>query len=614
MPALACNAWPKAPVPDQDLGSCRGPVVAGCEEHSMDGTDTCLQCGAFRTLHNGLALGLLGLPTLLASCDLPVGKLQRLSLPNEKSTADTWATAFGVSPEEWKSITAESDPSQLRDLLIKGYTDWADTLLADESTSLDRKVRKKLNATRALTQAVMTSSSLGEVFGNRHLAEASSAYYLLGFASQGTLQHDLEMLWKLHSSFGIFDLRGQQTKTCIQLLSESKDSKDFKELCRCEHLWVCDQQALVRVTLSGSKKVTENLASAVAPLRGVRILEFKGSKLLKKEILNQLLDFFPNTRVMTVRADHEPVDVDAFRSRTGSILGLTLITASTVVPDWVCEFQSLRYLHISGDSSKDSGEYISIKALPECLGNFSELIHLNVVGCNLTGRESLPNSLGNLHKLRIFEAFENGRLSEDPVDCPGNWLPNRSLCVPGYVAQDDGTPPVWRCPVHGWNIHFDDLTLPWWRWKSLEKMHIDANFIYGTIPESLPELWPRLRSLDLHDLKLEGPLPESLEHLVNLTQLQVQMNDLHCQRVDVVARLMKHPKLRNFNFDANPRLCGCLPQKAKAHLTIKFDGSSAKEVLLEVCEDDLRGTDHSGAGGASSSLDSCGSDDPPCDK
>eukprot|EP00438_Fugacium_kawagutii_P008448 Skav217429 [mRNA] locus=scaffold1729:135310:136755:+ [translate_table: standard] len=473
---------------------------------------------------------------------------------------------------------------QLRSLLEKGYTDWANTLLADESTSLDPAVRKKkLNATRALTQAVMTSSSLGEVFGNRQLAEASSAYYLLGFSStkDGSLHQDLLMLWKLHSSFGILDRSSKQTKTCLKLLESVESAAEFnvKKLCRCEELWACDQQnALVRVTLSG-QVVVENSGDEVFVdhvLRGVRVLEFKGSNLFRKEVLKKLLDFFPNTRVMTVRAGHEPVDVDAFRSRTGSILGLTLMTASTSVPDWICEFQNLRYLHISGDSSKDSDEYISIKALPECLGNFSELIHLNVVGCNLTGRESLPHSLGNLHQLRIFEAFENGRLSEDPVDCPGDWLPNRSLCVPGYVAQDDGTPPVWRCPVHGWNIHFDDLTLPWWRWKSLEKMHIDANFIYGTIPDSLPELWPRLRSLDLHDLKLEGPLPESLEHLVNLTQLQVQMNDLHCQRVDVVARLMKHPKLRNFNIDANPKLCGCLPRKAKSHLTINFAGSSAK--------------------------------------
>lgn len=43
----------EAPVPDEKLGSCRGPIVPGCDEHSLDGTDTCLRCGAFRVLENG---------------------------------------------------------------------------------------------------------------------------------------------------------------------------------------------------------------------------------------------------------------------------------------------------------------------------------------------------------------------------------------------------------------------------------------------------------------------------------------------------------------------------------------------------------------------------------
>ena len=51
----------------------------------------------------------------------------------------------------------------------------------------------------------------------------------------------------------------------------------------------------------------------------------------------------------------------------------------------------------------------------------------------------------------------------------------QSLCkVPGYVARvDHSDSPVWRCPVHGWNLRLDDMTLPWWGWESIEKMHID---------------------------------------------------------------------------------------------------------------------------------------------
>ena len=107
----------------------------------------------------------------------------------------------------------------------------------------------------------------------------------------------------------------------------------------------------------------------------------------------------------------------------------------------------------------------------------------------------------------------------------------------------------------------------------------DANFISGGIPETLPQHWPKLRSLDLHDLKLEGPLPQSLERLENLTQLQVQMNNLDCHQdhgVDVLPRLMKHPKLRNLNINNNPKLCGCLPSVALPHLSIKYGGTSAR--------------------------------------
>ena len=27
--------------------------------------------------------------------------------------------------------------------------------------------------------------------------------------------------------------------------------------------------------------------------------------------------------------------------------------------------------------------------------------------------------------------------------------------------------------MHGWNLRLDDMTLPWWAWESIEKMHID---------------------------------------------------------------------------------------------------------------------------------------------
>ena len=377
-----------------------------------------------------LALGL-AFRSFSWACDLPVEQIPQLTLPNARSPKETWATAFGVSAEEWRSILADGLPAlELRNLLEKGYTDWAGNLLADESTSLDPKLsQKRQKQLRALTQRVITSPSIGAVFGNHQLVEASSAYYLLGFGEIPGTDEDLETLWTLHSTFGIFDQSSKETRSCTKRLQRAVEQKTLElgRLCRCKQLWACHENTLTRVTLSSPKRLDNLEASgfASAPLRSVRILEFQSGKLFDHRILRTILGLFPNTRVMTLRMQNEPVDVPALRSWTAKVLGLTVMIASTVLPDWICEFQDLRHLHISGNNQGQ--EHISIKALPECLGSLSELVHLNVVGCNLTGRASLPQSLSKLQKLRVFEAFENGKLDDESVDCPWDELPNRSL-------------------------------------------------------------------------------------------------------------------------------------------------------------------------------------------
>lgn len=178
---------------------------------------------------------------------------------------------------------------------------------------------------KALTRAVLTSSSLGEIFGNRQLVEASAAYFLLGFAAEkfekaGTLQ-DMEMLWRLHSRFGILDLSNEKDRACTERLRRAVvEPQDLQlgRLCRCEQFWVCGENGLIRVTLSKPKRVMENADEAldfeVVPLRGVRILEFHSGRLLHKGILKKLLGIFPNVRVMTVRMQQEPVDVLTLQS------------------------------------------------------------------------------------------------------------------------------------------------------------------------------------------------------------------------------------------------------------------------------------------------------------
>ena len=43
----------------------------------------------------------------------------------------------------------------------------------------------------------------------------------------------------------------------------------------------------------------------------------------------------------------------------------------------------------------------------------------------------------------------------------------------------------------------DDPEAPWWSWHRLERFWVDANFLFGPIPDALIRAWPEMRYLDL---------------------------------------------------------------------------------------------------------------------
>ncbi|CAE7788100.1 ANKRD50 [Symbiodinium sp. CCMP2592] len=377
---------------------------------------------------------------------------------------------------------------------------------------------------------------------------------------------EVETMRRLLSAFGRTsrNYRSEKTRRCIELLERGAHEENRPELCKsCKAFFSCRQSEnatrLVRATLTSCQLLQEQLA--LQPCWAVRILDLGSLRCLDPRTLKILVSTFPELRVL--RVQHEsyeelPTSADAERTFWPTLQGLEIQFATPLPPAWLCELRGLRRLDIS---ATDRGAMI---ALPTCLGNLTELIHLNVVRNNLRGVSSLPSSLHLLSELRSFEAFENGATGEM---CDAQ-VPERELCVPGYVARSEGERPNWRCPQAGWKIRLEDRSLPWWHWRKIEKMHIDANFIFGNIPDDIPDYWPRLRSLDLHDLQLTGPLPRSLVRLENLTQLQVQLNDLECGvgEEDVVAELLRLPKMRTLNVDANPRLCGCVPSRTRVDL------------------------------------------------
>ncbi|CAJ1368902.1 unnamed protein product [Effrenium voratum] len=540
-----------------------------------------------------LLLGLLPL-VRCAPCDLPVKRIEQGVLQRSSPSQQEWAAAFDVSVAEWQAVVQdEEEAEELRELLEQGYTDWASQKLAESHLSIDVSQRNRLRAAKQVTEFVLQNSKIGELYANRRLAEATPLFYFLGFGVPEEIapfHQELRTMWKISRTSRFADGLPKGTKECLALWQQataaSTEEQLARQLCKCSDLWVCGQHGaekdlhLVRVTLKEPPVNLQDLdLEGLVQLKGVRVLEFESCEWLRAGSFKVVASVFPNVRTVRFISAQDLPDWDpiALPAWAAGIFGLDIEVVGPAVPSWFCGFTSIRNLHVSPHLV--SKEDRAVKSLPACLGAMSQLLHVNVVGCNLTGPESMPPELGNLTGLRMFEAFENGKLGHDEEEhaCPGDWVPDRSRCVPGYVARADGTPPVWRCPVHGWNIRLDDMSLPWWRWRSLEKMHLDANFIHGGIPEDLPQHWPHLRSLDLHDMNLTGPLPMSLTQLENLTQLQVQLNDLHCSDgADVVAELLMKPKMRTLSMDANPKLCGCVPKVVRPHLRLQVGETSIK--------------------------------------
>eukprot|EP00434_Breviolum_minutum_P008565 symbB.v1.2.007556.t1/scaffold432.1/size246310/6 len=534
------------------------------------------------------------------------GRNQCRLLPRkEPKKKEHFFSAYGFSEADiTKMAESQQTKEHLLTLLEKGVHDWDSVLIEESHLGLLRDIRnsrEKMRAVKAVVTQVQENDRLGEMYGNREMLQATRSYYLLGNEVPEDLESfrsEIQSLQNLEKTLGLFDPHSSAGyEACLKTpLPNNISLKSQAALCQCSEFWSCGDRPdggdpfLVRVSLGSldppdgpthlGKDASVELTE-LTPLRGVRILELGGGKIFNKDVMPRLWKVFPNVRVLILSLKaQEDLVFPSLGPWTSSIVALHLHAPMTsAVTEMFCQLQKLRFVTF-GSAETDPGlGGLHINALPECMGDLKELIHLEVIGCNLTGSKSLPESLGKLKQLKLFEAFEQGRLSgEDELSCPGDWVPDRRDCVPGYVARvDHSDSPVWRCPVHGWNLRLDDMTLPWWAWESIEKMHIDANFIHGNIPETLPQYWPKLRSLDLHDMKLTGPLPMSLVSLENLTQLQVQLNDLHCpEGGDVIQRLMAKKKMRVLNLDANPRMCGCLPSEAPPFLHLQVGETSVE--------------------------------------
>ena len=91
-----------------------------------------------------------------------------------------------------------------------------------------------------------------------------------------------------------------------------------------------------------------------------------------------------------------------------------------------------------------------------------------------------------------------------------------------FDAEEEDPDLPWQCPDRGWRVKFDDASAPWWKWRKLEKLWVDASFFHGSIPDFIADKWPRLRTIGLYNNELTGTVPPSLGRLTDLTQTQLR--------------------------------------------------------------------------------------------
>ena len=354
--------------------------------------------------------------------------------------------------------------------------------------------------------------------------------------------------------------------------------------CKCSIMFACEKQpgspnnvlrvVGVRSSVSALTALahTSLLMSTPLNIRSIRLVGERQLSRLQSRGLCSVLKSMPSLR--TLRMDtifHEECVLPQLQ-------GYELANTERLTPpdavSYVCKFENLKSLEMLA----------RLTALPSCIGHkLGSLFRLDVRGNEFGYGSSnvpiLPASLEKLTNMVDFVGF--GQSAQrcppggEPVLPPAAALaagkdalgdgagPWRLKCRPNYWyvafsmvnldAGDDDPDLPWQCPDRGWKVKFDDASAPWWKWRRLEKFWVDANFFHGSIPDSIADKWPRLRTIDLYNNELTGTIPPSLGRLTDLTQIQLQDNDLEGTVPDEVLHL---PKLIFLRVAKNARLYG----------------------------------------------------------
>eukprot|EP00933_Yihiella_yeosuensis_P079933 TRINITY_DN9334_c0_g8_i1.p1 TRINITY_DN9334_c0_g8~~TRINITY_DN9334_c0_g8_i1.p1 ORF type:complete len:563 (-),score=78.17 TRINITY_DN9334_c0_g8_i1:55-1743(-) len=496
--------------------------------------------------------------------ELPVCKTP----PQSLSEADIGART--VKYRRQGAIDAESllerhlgNPMQegmLERIWDDGYIDSLDgTLeLIEEAREKNQEslVQNLLLVFQAVKKLIIDEAVLGEMYGNALLVPADYRTYSQHspfLRSRKLREEDLVLLKAIQQAHGNkdnLDEMGNSASKLCDLAAQDVSCQTNDQTNDAYFVFV-----KLRLNSDVLRFMQESFNNTVFPDVQSLFLNFEESNpnASHQEYLKLLTGMFPNVQALGLDGFF-PVASD-WGSYFENVLGISYFGLSfegRPLPDLFCKFQRLRLLGV---------RYIT--SLPQCLEGLTDLIHLDVRQAWFTSSASINVKLPNLIN---FVSFQNGAHSRcSPLDSDGK--PRCRLLYERkkdfYTDSDENL--SYQCPEKGWHLRFDDPSTAFWTWSSLQRFWVDANWFSGSIPDFISGRWPRMRSLDLYNNNMSGPLPAALLEMKNLTKLQLQDNDFSCseepttEEAGIVARLARMPNMDFLFLDSNPRLCGCIP-------------------------------------------------------
>jgi len=219
-------------------------------------------------------------------------------------------------------------------------------------------------------------------------------------------------------------------------------------------------------------------------------------------------------------------------------------------------------------------------AIPSC---WSKMTNMESFYCTNCMMKSAPTVFKGFQKLKSFVAFRQSEMTpcgfkeipKEPENCKPSWETKHGFKEGGMRDSygnwgDFQEGPSFLCKESSYAFPFQEFA--GLGWTNVEKVWLDGCFLTGSIPDNLPEVWPKLISLDLYNNEMSGTIPKSLGTLP-FVKLQLQDNYFSGEVPSEVFALMKAPSI-TLGLSGNAELTGCYSKRKIGGTKITRDCNS----------------------------------------